>query len=653
MITYAVLQVERKRNVCFIIMYLQYRQQYRTRTILSFIGLCSFLLFVTAAPAQTIALKKEYGNTVITLSDALIKRQQKNADKENAGGIWCEHCNVWHTRAAEAVYPFTVSYLITQKASYKDAALQAADWLFRQQQPDGSWKETPEEWTGTTTDQLLMLLLSYEQLSPGLSDGIKEQWLKSMKAAAAYLNQVMKPEFASINYVATTTATLAKAGLLLGVPEYIDKARQLARRTVSKMDEDGFLNGEGGKSHGNKMGVDLGYNMEMSLWGLALYSKLSHDDFVYDKVRTAVKNHLYFIYPDGSLDASWGIRSNKWTGYGSATSDGCQVLFSLLANEDPRYATASYRNLQFIRKHFAGDLLGYGLQYAELFNKPPCVYPTFAKAKNLAMAYMFETKDNRTLTPIPSEYERWAKYFPTLDVVEVRTKNFMATITAYRYTDQAAGAKGKYMFRPDGGTISHLWGKDHGFLQASSPTIYTRPEPMSFPEAPGVLPLTSRIEYKDTAGYFTNLFEFDSRIRIDSVKQGYIVNVAGELKDINWLTGGVGYRMQYDFRDSSLQKTVSLIYHDAWPVVRIIEPFVLANGMKVEQRNERAVVMTAGKKKWLFEVMGGNAKLITGDQPENYWTPYPALKACAIVLEIPPGTVDQPAQITYRLRVLQ
>jgi len=634
-------------------MHSQHRQQYH-RTFVLFVSMvCAFLLRPVSSFAQTISLKKEYGETMIRLSDALIKRQKTDAGDNNLGGIWCEHCQVWHTRAAEAVYPFTVSYLITGKSFYRDAALKAASWLFKQQQANGSWKETPEEWTGTTTDQLLMLLLSYEQLSRELSAADNQQWLRSMHTAANYLDSVMKPEFASINYVATTTATLAKASFVLNEPSYRTKAFTLARRTVSKMDEDGFLNGEGGKSHGNKMGVDLGYNMEMSLWGLTLYAKLNKDNYVLDKVKSGLKNHLYFIYPDGSLDASWGIRSNKWTGYGSATSDGCQVLFSLLADEDPRYATASFRNLQFIRQHFVDDLLGYGLQYAELFNKPPCIYPSFAKAKNLAMAYMFESKDSRTLAPMPSDHERWLKFFPTLDVVEVRTRNFMATITGYRYTDQAAGPKGKYMFRPDGGTISHLWAKDHGFMQASSPTIYTRPEPMSFPEAPGVLPLTPRIEYTDTAGYFTNLFEFDSRIAIDSVKRiKYIINTAGELKDKNWLAGGVGYRMQYEFTDSSMQKNIELIYHDAWPVVKIIEPFVLAGNMKVEAKDDKAVLLTAGKKKWEFQLLSGDAKMIVGDQPENYWTPYPALKACAIVLEVPAGKVDRPAKICYRLKVI-
>ncbi|MET0464382.1 MAG: hypothetical protein ABW007_14550 [Chitinophagaceae bacterium] len=572
----------------------------------------------------------------------------------NFGGIFCEHCNVWHTRAAEAVYPFTTAYLITKEERFKVAALNTANWLFKQQQANGSWKETPEEWTGTTTDQLLMLLLSYERLSSKFTSAEQQQWMGVMQRAAAYLDSVMRPEFASINYVATTTATLAKAGIVLSKPAYTKKAQQLARRTISKMDEDGFLNGEGGKSHGNKMGVDLAYNMEMSLWGLALYAKLTNDQLVYDKVKFALKNHLYFIYPDGSLDASWGIRSNKWTGYGSATSDGCQVLFSLLADEDPAYAAAAYLNLQYLRKNFAGDLLGYGPQYAEVFNKPPCIYPTFAKAKNLAMAYMYETKESRPLQLIPSQQERWLKHFPTLDVVEVRTKNFMATITAYRYKDQLTGSKGKYMFRPDGGTISHLWAKGHGFLQASSPTIYTRPEPMSFPEAPGVKPLTPRIEYEDTTGYFTNLFEFDARLKIDSIRgRQYSVDAAGELKDKNWLAGGVGYRMKYLFTDTSLQKTVQLIYHDAWPVIKIIEPFVLEGGMKVSAIDDRTVLLSAGKKQWRFSLISGLARIKICDQPENYWAPYPAFKACALVLEVPAGVVDQASEIVYRLSVIQ
>ena len=604
------------------------------------------------AGAQELSPKKEYAATLVALTNALLERQAADSAGNNAGGIWCAHCKVWHTRAAEAVYPFAITADITGDTRYVQAAKRVADWLFRQQQADGSWKETPEEWTGTTTDQLLMLLLTYEKLSPQLTTAQQAQWCNSMEKAAAYLNQVMTPEFASINYVATTTATLAKAGLVLHQHAYMQKARQLARRTVAKMDEDGFLNGEGGRSHGNKMGVDLGYDMEMSLWGLGLYARLTADTLVDGYVKRALKNHLYFIYPDGSLDASWGIRSNKWTGYGSATSDGSQVLFSLYADEDPRYANASLRNLQFLRSNITSGLVGYGPQHAELFNTPPCIYPTFAKAKNLALAYMLETKATRPLAAIPADSSSWIKHFTTLDVIEVRTQQFMATVTGYRYKDPA-GAKGKYMYRPDGGAISHLWAAGHGFITASSPTVYSRPEPMSFPEAPGVLPLTPRIEYTDSADYFTNLYEFDSRLLINKeAKNRYVVKVTGELKDKNGLTGGVGYQLNYLFTDSALQKTIIVTWHDVWPVVHVIEPIIQYAGMSFEQKDDHTILIHAGKKEWALRILSGKARWIAGREAARYWTPYPALKAWPLELEIQPEGEAISASVTYCLQVL-
>ena len=93
---------------------------------------------------------------------------------------------------------------------------------------------------------------------------------------------------------------------------------------------------------------------------------------------------------------------------------------------------------------------------------PPCIYPTFTKAKNLALAYALETKQSRILVKLPTEATGWVKHFKTVDVSLLRTANFMATITSYGYKDYKAGAKSKYMYRPAGGAISCLWVKDHG-----------------------------------------------------------------------------------------------------------------------------------------------------------------------------------------------
>jgi hypothetical protein len=600
--------------------------------------------------AQQLHIKESYANMLLKLTKPLLPLQIADSTAADCGALQCARCNVLHTRAAEAMYPFYVSWTITHNDSFLLAAKRAANWLIRQQQPNGSWKETPEEWTGTTTDQLLMLLLTWEGMKAKLSVTEQQQWTSSMQKAADYLYSVMSPEFASINYVATTTATLAKAGKVLGVPRYTEKARSLAQRVKAKFDTDGFLNGEGGKSHGNKMGVDLGYNMEMSLWGLGLYAKISGDTAMNAAVKKALRTHVYFIYPDGSLDASWGIRSNKWTGYGSGTSDGCQVLFSLYADTDPVYANASLRNLAFIEKSITrSGLLGYGPMHDQVFTDAACIYPTFTKAKNLSMAWAFETKATRAVTAIPADQKNWLKLFPTIDVALVRTGNLMATITGYRYKDQLAGSKGKYMFRPTGGAMSHVWLQDWGFLQASSPTIYTRPEPMSFPEAPGILPLTPRIEYRDTAGYFTNLFEFDAHFNVAKQNNVYSLQASGELKDKDWLTGGVGYDLGYRFTDSGYEKTVTLHYHDAWPAVNVIEPFIDEAGTVFEQVNPSTILISKGNKKVRFELLSGNAELKLGENPEKYWAPYPAMKAMPIIIHIPQKKERYLATIRYRV----
>lgn len=608
------------------------------------------MCFAGGALSQSFSMKKEYASTLVQLSGTLLDLQIKDQEKADCGALACNTCHVLHTRAAEAVYPFAVSYKITGEKRYLKAARNAALWLISQQQPDGSWKETPEEWTGTTTDQLLMLLLAYDVVSGDLDKEEKASWLAAITKAADYLYQVMKPEFASINYVATTTATLAKAHHLTGTERYLTRARGLAHRTVSKMDENGFINGEGGRGVGAKSGIDLGYEMEMSLWGLGLYARTTGDTLVDNRVRNALKSHLNFIYPDGSTDNSWGIRSNKWTMYGGATSDGCQALFSLYADEDLRYASASYKNLLFLRENILPNgLIGYGPHHNRVFETQPCIYPTFTKAKNLAMAYQFETKESRPYQSLPTEETGWVKYLDNLDVAQVRTKNFMATITGYRYKDQKAGSKSKYMFRPDGGTMSYLWVEGHGALQVSSVTEYSRPEPMSFPEAPGVKCLTPQIAYRDSIGYFTNLFEFDARLSTSALDNGrFNVKANGELKNRDWINGGVAYTIIYTFTDDFIEKKVLLTYHDAFPTVTIIEPFVMQPGMEIRQISDKTVGIKGGKKHFVFTT-DGNGKLIVGRDAAHYWTPYPAIKAFPIEIEVTPPKEGFTQTVTYRI----
>lgn len=606
--------------------------------------------------AVKVDLRKEYASTLVQLTRALLERQVIAPMEAQDGAIRCVHCDVLHTRAAESVFPFALAFHLTGDSAYARAAVRTGNWLIRQQETNGSWKETPEEWTGTTTDQLLMMALAYEEIHTLLTPVEQRSWLGAIEHAADYLAAVMSPDFASINYVATTTASLTAASRLVPKPAYTQRARLLARQTVAKMDAEGFINGEGGRTAAGKSGVDLGYDMEMSLWGLGYYARATGDTLVGTAVRRAVRNHLYFIYPDGSMDGSWGIRSNKWTMFGGATSDGCQVLFSLYGGEDPRYATAAFQNLTFLRGCIYDGLVGYGPQHAEVFTTPPCIYPTFAKAKNLALAYRLETGTYPPGAPLPTQRTGWMKVHPTLDVAQVRTKNFMATVTAYGYEDHAARAKSKYMYRPSGGAQSYLWLEGHGALQASSVTVYSRPEPMHFPEAPDVRSLTPRIEYTDSLGTFTNLFEFDGRLTVRTEgkeAKTFVVATTGELKDKNWLSGGIGYRLGHRYGDREIVTTVHLTYHDARRVVSIIEPIIERKGMTFEPLGPRAIRIHAGTRVLEFALLRGEAELRSGIGRERYWAPYPALRAYPIELIVPPAGEEFTREITYRLRIVE
>ena len=54
----------------------------------------------------------------------------------------------------------------------------------------------------------------------------------------SYLTLVMSNAFASINYCATTTASLSATYQIIPDEKYIIKAKELARMIIAKMDED-------------------------------------------------------------------------------------------------------------------------------------------------------------------------------------------------------------------------------------------------------------------------------------------------------------------------------------------------------------------------------------------------------------------------------
>ena len=616
------------------------------------IGLLSFLWVVVALPLWGQQALKEHAKPLMMRLNEQVVRQQNN-DRQSAdyGGVWCPGCGLYHTRAAEALFPLAYEYEITGNKERLRQSVRLGNWLVAQQQPNGAWLETPETWTGTSTDQLLMMLLAWPIVSPHLTPTERGQWSAAMERAGDYLAEVMDNKFASINYCATTTATLAHMNLFLPKASYADKARELARMIVAKMNPEYFIEGEGSREGPYKYGVDLGYNMEMSLWGLAEYARVTGDTLVADAVERALESHLWFIYPNGVLDASWAIRSNKWTTYGSGTSDGCHPLLALMSDRNPVCITAAVRNMQQLEKSFTrSGLLGSGPHYDRVREVPPCIYPTFTKAKSLAMAQSWVAEDGAGDLPLPTDVKGW-RYFPSLQVAVVRSGNFCGTVTAYNYKAKE-GAKSKYMHRPAGGSLSVLWVDGFDLLQASSQTEYHRWEPMSFPELPATTPLTPRIEVTTGQGYYTNLYEYDAAFSAHEDEDGVECVAYGQLKNRDQRPCGVGYTLSHRFGDDQLVKRFVIAHQTLDDTVRIVEPILLNEGVELVQVNDRTIRISSGNRSILLAMESPGARLrIDRQGAETCWNIYPALQAVPIVVEVPcaPEIRRTPVTLTYRI----
>jgi hypothetical protein len=437
------------------------------------------------------------------------------------GGIACPACALIHGRCGDAVYPLLRMAHSSGDVRYVEAAKRVHEWSEQTvSRRDGSWVNdvTLSSWKGITVFHAIALAEALRRHGSVLDANARTQWTERLAKAAKFLDGFITIETGNINYPVTASYAFVVCGEVLGEARYRDRARDLAHTSLEYFTSNGLLFGEGHPLQAitkkKCRPVDLGYNVEESLPALALYALATNDKPVLDQVIASLRAHLEFMLPDGSWDNSWGSRNYKWTWWGSRTSDGCHAAYVLLAQHEPAFREAAWRNLELMAACTHGGLLYGGPHYFE-HGDLPCAHHTFTHAKALATVLDWSSDPEPVQrTAIPRDEPAYTvKPFPEIGTYLAAIGDWRATVTEYdwEYVEhvQAGGASPGHA---SGGALSLLFHRALGPVVAASMTEYRAIE-ISNQQAHKDYPhmtLTPRIEFTAGDQVYTSLSDFEA-----------------------------------------------------------------------------------------------------------------------------------------------
>lgn len=403
--------------------------------------------------------------------DALIEHQVRGMGPAFDGAFLCPACKYEHGRCHDAVYPFMYMADRTGDMKYVEAAKAVFDWHENNMMcDDGSAYNDPNAaWNGITVFATTALCEALERHSSLLDEATREKWTDKLSRMANWLYHALNEDMTTnINYLATNAAALALAGKYLGQEAYVEQATHLAAYALERITPNGLLYGEG-KPRDIVTGrgcraIDIGYNVEESIPSLIKYAIATDDQPALELLTDVLRKQLKFMLPDGAWDNSFGSRNNKWTYYGSRTSDGCQAGYALLADRDPAFAEAALRNTLLMRDCSQGGLLHGGVQYPQN-GEPACVHHTFTHANAITCALDAGIEKYAERVALPEDDSPAPiQYFPELDTYKLAVGDLRATVTGYDYNLDVGHASG--------GALTLLWHKKAGPVIAGSVVDY-------------------------------------------------------------------------------------------------------------------------------------------------------------------------------------
>lgn len=402
--------------------------------------------------------------------DALLTYQVTTNTPYTDGALLCPACHVIHGRIADLCFPLTLLWVKTGDKKYLDAADKFIDWSeYNLKTTDGLWyNDITNRWYATSEFSAMSIGEAIYHFGDKLPIDIKEKWMDIfIRMCDVFITLDTRKSFAPVtNYYCGMCAVLAMAWRLTDDNKYIDKTKYWLDTVMSRFDSDSLLYGEGYPMD-TPMGyhtVDMGYDLEESLPLLLRYASLTGDKKEFFKNKFIA--HLEFLLPDGAIDDSFGTRHNKWTYWGSRTSDGVIEGLSLLL-DDPICAEACERALALYENCTHEGLLA--MPMAHEANEPTCLHHTFCHAKALASLICAENiTDERSV--LPCEIQYGIKKYQNGSIILLSHGKWRATFSccdcAY-INSHSANA---------GGSLNLLYHKERGILCAATSAEYVPTE---------------------------------------------------------------------------------------------------------------------------------------------------------------------------------
>lgn len=508
----------------------------------------------------------KYEKLLYDWSVNILDSQIKDRRNEMFGGLNCRACAHLHGRADNGVFPLAYEYVRTGEKRFLDGA--KALLVFRENfmHPDGSVQNDFEsEWKGITVFSAICLYKTLYYFEKSLPEDFVNTVETYFKSSAEWVHDNIKIGFrANINYYAASAAVNAFYSKRYNNDGYAQSAKEMLSYCMSNFTENGILGGEG-QPHGCRtekgcMAVDIGYNAEESLPCLVDAAETLGDGEALNRLIKYSENMLEFLLPDGAWDNSFGVRNNKWTYYGSRTSDGSLAMFTKLGKYDRSFLSAAQKVFSALESCTVRGRLYGGRDYEKL-GQPDCIHHVFCHAVSLAEALLCGLGDAETTHTAAENGNTAFKYYPEIDTYKISAGKYLATVTAYdystyTYTNGAAHSSG--------GALSLLYKTGVGPVIAGSVYEYRLTEKNNMQNVAGDVMCSSlipRAEYEKNGEKYATCLDGNAKMQIETGDSSITVRaVSGfvRVSDKSAEDASLRANSEYVFSDDGVAVTISV-----------------------------------------------------------------------------------------------